>query len=54
MEERKVGYLPVVDQGQLVGIVYDRDVLRAQLNTLQSHCDQMHEYIDHLHQAGQD
>ena len=31
MEENDIAHLPVIDQGQLVGIVHERDLLRGLL-----------------------
>jgi len=54
MERNRIGYLPVVDQGQLVGIVHKGQLLRGLVEALQSDCRHILEYIEHLHQAGQD
>ena len=54
MEQNNIKHLPVIDNGQLLGMVHERELLRGLLDALQLDCRQMHEYIDHLHQAGQD
>ena len=54
MEQNNIQHLPVIDNGQLLGMVHERELLRGLLDALQFDCRQMQEYIDHLHQAGQD
>ena len=54
MTRHNIGHLPVCDQGRLVGIVQERDVLCGLLNAMKSDYSQMREYIEHLHLAGQD
>jgi CBS domain-containing protein len=54
MEQNNIKNLPVVDKGQLLGMVHEAEVLRGLCDALQFDYCQMQEYIDHLHQAGQD
>lgn len=54
MDRNRIGYLPVVEQGRLVGIVPKGQLLRGLVEALQSDCRHIQEYIEHLHHAGQD
>ena len=54
MEKNNIRHLPVIDNGQLLGMVHERALLHGLLDALQLDYRQMQEYIDHLHQAGQD
>jgi CBS domain-containing protein len=54
MDRNCIDYLPVVDQGRLMGIVPKCQLLRGLVEALQSDCRHIQDYIEHLHQAGQD
>lgn len=47
MTERRIRHLPVVVDGQLVGIVSIGDVVKSRIGELQSERDHLESYIDH-------
>lgn len=47
MTERRIRHLPVVVEGQLVGIVSIGDVVKSRIGELQSERDQLESYINH-------
>lgn len=46
MTERRIRHLPVVVEGQLIGIVSIGDVVKSRIGELQSERDQLEHYID--------
>ena len=54
MDRESIGWLPVMEQGRFLGILDEREVLRGVIGALQIDFSQLQEYIEHLHQAGQD
>ncbi|BAH48515.1 CBS domain-containing protein [Rhodococcus opacus] len=47
MTERRIRHLPVIVDGQLVGIVSIGDVVKSRIGELQTERDQLESYIDH-------
>ncbi|TDV54051.1 CBS domain-containing protein [Actinophytocola oryzae] len=45
MTERRVRHMPVVEDGQLVGIVSIGDVVKSRIEQLESHNEQLESYI---------
>ena len=45
MTDRRVRHLPVMDDGELVGIISIGDVVKARINTLETESETMREYI---------
>lgn len=45
MDDRKIRHVPVVDDGQLAGIVSIRDVIKLRLDEVQAEADAMRAYI---------
>ena len=45
MDDRKIGHVPVVDNGKLAGIVSIRDIIKLRLDEVQAEADAMRAYI---------
>jgi CBS domain-containing protein len=54
LESGGSGHLAVVEEGRLVAMVDERELLRGLVKALQDDNNHLREYIDHLHHAGQD
>ena len=54
MDRDSITWLPVMEHGRLLGIVNERELLRGVIRALLNACSRLQEYIDLLHQAGQD
>ena len=54
MEANQLDHLPVMDRENLLGIVPAHALMKTLLESLYNEYRHLQEYIDHLHQAGQD
>jgi CBS domain-containing protein len=54
MAQSNIEHLPVVENGRLLSVIHERDLLRNRINTLQTDIDQLRAYIENLHNATQD
>jgi signal-transduction protein with cAMP-binding, CBS, and nucleotidyltransferase domain len=54
MAKFNIEHLPVIEEGRLLTVVHERDLLRLQLKTLRADIDHMQGYIENLHNATQD
>ena len=54
MAKFNIEHLPVIQDGRLLTVIHEKELLRFRLKTLQADVDQLQEYIDNLHNATQD
>jgi predicted transcriptional regulator len=54
MTQAGIEHVPVLDQGELLTIVHERDIMRSQIDAMQTDIHHLREYIDGLHHAAQD
>lgn len=54
MASAGVKHLPLRDSHQITVIVHLVDLLKYKADLLQAETEQLHDYIDHLHEAGKD
>ena len=54
MARSNIEHLPVMEDGRLLTVVHESDLLRQQLTALNDDINYLPEYIDGLHHAGQD
>jgi CBS domain-containing protein len=54
MARSRIDHLPVVDDGRLVTVLHQRQLLQARIDLLQEAVKQLQEYIERLHDAAQD
>lgn len=47
MDAKRIRHVPVVDAGQLAGIVSVRDIIKLRLDEVQAEADAMRDYIAH-------
>lgn len=45
MTQRRIRHLPVIDEGELVGMISIGDVVKSRLEELESHAESLKEYI---------
>lgn len=45
MDDRRIRHVPVVENGELIGIVSIRDIIKLRLDEVQSDADAMRQYI---------
>ena len=54
MAKFNIEHLLVIQEGRLVTVIHEKELLRFRLKTLQADIDEMQEYIENLHNATQD
>lgn len=54
MTQAGIEHIAVLDQGELLTIVHERDIMRSQIDAMQTDIHHLREYIDGLHHAAQD
>jgi CBS domain-containing protein len=54
MAQSNIEHLPVIDEGRLLTVIHERDLLRSRIKALEADNEQLREYIDNLHNANQD
>ena len=54
MAQSHIEHLPVIEEGRLLTVIHESDLLRGRINALEAEIKQLHEYIDNLHNATQD
>jgi CBS domain-containing protein len=54
MSQSNIEHLPVIEEGRLLTVVHERDLLRGRIHALEADNEQLREYIDNLHNANQD
>jgi CBS domain-containing protein len=45
MTDRRIRHIPVLDEGELVGIVSIGDVVKSRIDELQTETDTLHDYL---------
>ena len=54
MIQSDLEYLPVVEDNRILGLLAIEDLVEFQIESLTDEIDQLNDYIDDLHEAGQD
>ena len=54
MTQAGVEHVPVLDEGELLTIVHERDIMQSQIDAMQDDILHLREYIKGLHHAAQD
>lgn len=54
MTQAGIEHVAVLDGGELLTIVHERDIMRSQIDAMQTDIHNLREYIDGLHHAAQD
>lgn len=54
MVQRDIEHLPIIEDGRLLTVIHERDLLRGRISALEADIRQLQEYIDNLHNATQD
>jgi CBS domain-containing protein len=54
MLQSRIGYLPVVKEGRLIGVLLLRDLMRHRIESLSAELSALHEYLSDLQNAAVD